>query len=444
MRLSYSSLVLLPLLLQTGLAWTNAEKAVYNRWHRTELERWLDDNNVPHPTSADVKELRGLVKKNWDSVTSPSWFQSWDDVRLNDYIKSKTGVASTGKDRNALVKQIEVIWNEGVSKLPTEKWDEAKDWVFDSWSDSQLRSFLEYHKITKPALTTREKLLNAVKESYDDVARKFEGQPSASDVVHYPGNWLYDSWSDSDLRNWLVERGLLEPKAVPKTRAGLVAAVRRNWFVSQVMGGVNSLHDSASSASVSASKSASSASQVVSSSLNSASKEASASLKSADAKASSEAARISSKAESVLKERLSQASKASSEAAKSISSLEALAIDNWSDSQLNKWAKQQKIAIPTGIDRKELNALINKHKSKLASDASSASAAASATLGGAYGAATTSAGNSFAHATNTASNIIWGARDKIKGALGLKVEKSEAEKIEDAIRAKLAAAKDEL
>ena len=44
----------------------------YNKWHETELERWLSDHDVPYPTAADRKELESLVKNNWQSkVVNP-------------------------------------------------------------------------------------------------------------------------------------------------------------------------------------------------------------------------------------------------------------------------------------------------------------------------------------------------------------------------------------
>ena len=39
----------------------------YNKWHETELERWLSDHDIPYPTPADRKDLENLVKSNWQS-----------------------------------------------------------------------------------------------------------------------------------------------------------------------------------------------------------------------------------------------------------------------------------------------------------------------------------------------------------------------------------------
>ncbi|KAF8541032.1 hypothetical protein BDD12DRAFT_804074 [Trichophaea hybrida] len=95
-----------------------------------------------------------------------------------------------------------------------------KDWVFDSWSESQLKAFLDRHGIPNPTPRTRDTLLASARNNYQNVANKL-GETSA-----YPGNWLYESWSESDLKRWLDERGYPVPK--PTSRDKLIAVVRRN------------------------------------------------------------------------------------------------------------------------------------------------------------------------------------------------------------------------
>lgn len=61
---------------------------VYNKWHETELERWLSDHgmdvqlisllfivyesdtfsiDIPYPSPADRRDLENLVKSNWEA-----------------------------------------------------------------------------------------------------------------------------------------------------------------------------------------------------------------------------------------------------------------------------------------------------------------------------------------------------------------------------------------
>lgn len=89
-----------------------------------------------------------------------------------------------------------------------------------SWTDSQLKSFADRHSIPVPQPRKRDSLLKAVRENYQSAANKL-GETAA-----YPGDWLYASWSDSDLKAWLDERGIPVPQ--PNTRDSMIASVRRN------------------------------------------------------------------------------------------------------------------------------------------------------------------------------------------------------------------------
>ena len=54
----------------------------------------------------------------------------------------------------------------------------------------------------------------------------------ANEYYSYPGGWLYESWSESDLKQFLDERGIPVPQ--PTTRDKLVASVRRNSRLASV------------------------------------------------------------------------------------------------------------------------------------------------------------------------------------------------------------------
>jgi hypothetical protein len=83
-----------------------------------------------------------------------------------------------------------------------------------------LKSFADKHGIPVPQPRTRDSLLKTVRENYQTAANKL-GETTA-----YPGDWLYSSWSDSDIKAWLDERGYPVPQ--PSTRDKLVASLRRN------------------------------------------------------------------------------------------------------------------------------------------------------------------------------------------------------------------------
>ncbi|CAP71537.1 uncharacterized protein PODANS_6_1050 [Podospora anserina S mat+] len=194
--------------------------AAYNKWHETELERWLSDHDVPYPTPADRKDLEKLVQKNWEShVVTP--YNSWDAAQLDSYLKQK-GVEtkdSAQASRDSLVSQVKGYWYETEDKAQT-AWTNVKDWILDSWTDSQLKAFCDRHGIPVPQPRTRDTLLQKARVAYETAAQK------AGETAAYPGNWLYETWSESDLKEWLDTHGIPAPQ--PTTRDKLIASVRRN------------------------------------------------------------------------------------------------------------------------------------------------------------------------------------------------------------------------
>lgn len=108
-----------------------------------------------------------------------------------------------------------------------------------SWSDSQLKSFLDRNGVPVPQPHKRDSLLAAARDNYDSIAKKL------GETAQYPGNWLYETWSESDLKEFLDERGVPVPQ--PTTRDKLIASVRRNSRLS-----AQNMKDAAASASASA------------------------------------------------------------------------------------------------------------------------------------------------------------------------------------------------
>ncbi|KAI9692084.1 MAG: hypothetical protein M1820_009552 [Bogoriella megaspora] len=350
MRFSLLPTLVVALAADGAIASSWFSKAAYNKWHETELERWLSDHDVPYPTPADRKDLENLVKENWDAnVVTP--YQSWDTNRLQSYLgqKGKTVKKGTEQNKDSLVNQVQASWHE-TGDQATEAYDSVKDWIFDtyaylltvslvdrfsreicsktnfslrSWTDSQLKAFLDYHGVPNPTPRTRDSLLKTVRENYSKAADK------TSEAAAYPGNWLYQSWSESDLKSWLDERGLPAPQ--PSNRDKLIASVRRNSRIAaqQYNDAIASVTDSATA---------------------------------------------------------------------SKQSLTDALLDAWSDAQIKNWCDSNGIKVPQGTKRNELIALARKHRSKLLKE----SGAAASSAASAYGAATSSAGNQYAKATDDA------------------------------------------
>jgi hypothetical protein len=120
---------------------------VYNKWHETELERWLSDQNIPYPTPADRKDLEDLVSKNWnDYVVEP--YNKWDTSQLSAYLQARgSDVASEAKkNKDSLLSQVKSNWYE-TEDSANAGWASVKDWILDTWTDSQLKAFCDKHGI---------------------------------------------------------------------------------------------------------------------------------------------------------------------------------------------------------------------------------------------------------------------------------------------------------
>lgn len=102
-----------------------------------------------------------------------------------------------------------------------------------------MKAFLDKHGIPAPQPRKRDTLLASVRQNYESIASK------VGETVQYPGNWLYESWTESDLKEFLDERGVPVPQ--PTTRDKLIASVRRNSRLASLK-----LRDTAASATASA------------------------------------------------------------------------------------------------------------------------------------------------------------------------------------------------
>jgi len=212
------SLFLLAAEAATASSWFG--RTAYNKWHETELERWLSDNNIPYPAPADRKDLEDLVKANWnDHVITP--YNTWDTNQMTKYLTSKGEQIKKGTESNkdALIAQIKGSWSDTADKT-NDAYVTSRDWIFDTWTESQLKAFADRNGIPVPQPRNRDSLLKTVRENYQTAANK------VGETAAYPGNWLWASWSDSDLKKWADERGIPVPQGTKRDQ--LIANVRRN------------------------------------------------------------------------------------------------------------------------------------------------------------------------------------------------------------------------
>ncbi|KAI3396599.1 hypothetical protein diail_11851 [Diaporthe ilicicola] len=216
------ALISVALVADAAVASSNSwfSKAAYNKWHETELERWLSDHDVPYPTPSDRKDLEKLIQSNWDAyAVSP--YKSWDTDKLTGYLQQKgVDVQDAAKsNKDSLVAQVGASWYETEDKAQN-AYSNVKDWILDTWTDSQLKAFCDHHAIPVPQPRQRDTVLSKARSNYDTIAQK------VGEAASYPGDWLYETWTESDLKEWLDTHGFPAPQ--PSTRDKLIASVRRN------------------------------------------------------------------------------------------------------------------------------------------------------------------------------------------------------------------------
>lgn len=83
-----------------------------------------------------------------------------------------------------------------------------------------MKAFLDRHGVPVSQPRRRDVLLKTARDNYEAIAKK------VGESASYPGNWVYEQWTESELKAWLDERGWPVPQ--PTTRDKLIASVRRN------------------------------------------------------------------------------------------------------------------------------------------------------------------------------------------------------------------------
>ncbi|KAF8900184.1 hypothetical protein CPB84DRAFT_1815495 [Gymnopilus junonius] len=256
----------------------------YNSWNTKELRAWLEVHNVPLPDHPSHSELVTLVQDNWN--TASAWtqdqynsaqksfsdvrdttFETWDESRLRQWLLEHGVVAPKGpKEHLALLaKHKYEAYNKAASSYASQvsathqmsksassivtqataaaaqasaevarAFDESKDYVYSSWDDNQLRTWLEDKGVIKTKTQhRREDLIQKMHNAWGRVADPIWAVWSHS----YMHDWLvshniikfsrdvdeeyyystsdtvYNSWSDSELKHWLVGHDIIKSDA---------------------------------------------------------------------------------------------------------------------------------------------------------------------------------------------------------------------------------------
>jgi hypothetical protein len=176
----------------------SADQAVppYANWGQSDLKKYLQDHHVPNPGNLNVDQLRELAKRHYDDQTRSAQkvlenaqtqaYAGWSDSQLRQYLLDH-GVISPSSRREELV------------QLAREYGLEASHAVSDSFARATQAVGNAAQTVEDAAYYA---VVTAPHQAYDYVAGSLD---NARDYV-------YSSWTDSDLHAWAVEHGLVKPE----------------------------------------------------------------------------------------------------------------------------------------------------------------------------------------------------------------------------------------
>ncbi|KAF8638420.1 hypothetical protein AX17_002227 [Amanita inopinata Kibby_2008] len=247
----------------------------YESWSTSQLKAWLEAHHIPLPTSTSPSQsdLRALVAENWDTASTWTYdqytsaqqafanvrdatFDKWDESRLRQFLLEQGIVAPSGPREHlvllakaryrdfaraagslsASASDTASTWVYGdtahqasrsassvvssatsavvqATKEVSRALEDSKDYVYSTWSDNQLRSYLEKKGLLKTREErTRDQLLTMMKDAYATTADP-----------------VYDAWSDSYMHEWLVSRHIVKSD-YEKNRDALRAQLNRYYY----------------------------------------------------------------------------------------------------------------------------------------------------------------------------------------------------------------------
>jgi len=277
---------------------TNTNTAVdpYSTWSAAQLRDWLEVHNINVPKRTPTEpELRGLVADNWNAATTWTYdqyasaqksftdlrdtsFDAWDESTLREFLLRQGVVAPKGPREKLVLmakekyrqytqaassyssqasatastlvygdsayqasKSVSSVVSRATSPVVA-AFDDTKDYVYSTWDENQMRSFLEEKGLLKTKQQKKkEELLQMMHDTYGKVAdpvwnawsdsymhnwlvahniMKSESQKTRDYYIDLMKSYYYGtsdtvwhSWSDSQLRNWLIDHNIIKSNA---------------------------------------------------------------------------------------------------------------------------------------------------------------------------------------------------------------------------------------
>ncbi|KAK0216105.1 hypothetical protein IW262DRAFT_197006 [Armillaria fumosa] len=253
-------------------SWFGPDTPKYTEWSNEELQKWLKDHHISTPSldTYSRNDLLELVKSNWNGAAAWSYdqyvsaqksfsslrdsaFDTWDESRLREFLleqgivapkghreelvllaknryKSYTDAASSFASQASATASTAVYGNaqhqatQSVSSFVAQAtesvlraMDDSKDYVYSTWDDAQLRDYLVQKGVLKPKTEKkRGELLAMMKDAYYSVADP-----------------VWEAWSNSFMYEWLTSHNVLDGRSnLEKNRDALLAQMSKYYYTS--------------------------------------------------------------------------------------------------------------------------------------------------------------------------------------------------------------------
>lgn len=155
---------------------------------------------------------------------------SWTDSQLKAFADRHSIPVPQPRKRDTLLKTVRENYQSVANKLG-ETAAYPGDWLYAAWSDSDLKAFLDERGIPAPQPNTRDKLIASVRRnaraaSLTSKSAASSLSSSAEAAQTSLTEKIFDSWSDSELKNWADKNGIKVPQG--STRNEILAIARKN------------------------------------------------------------------------------------------------------------------------------------------------------------------------------------------------------------------------
>lgn len=209
----------------------NSDRLDYANWDTKQLKAWLHEHNIESPKGYSQQELQDLVKENWYTASTWSQDQynyaqqvfaegrdksieSWKDSELRDTLVSM-GVVKPPTARESLVhavKQAYSTYSASASSLASGASSAASTAVYGDKQYQASKSASSLYSHATDSLTS------VAAQSTESLARQLD------DTKDY----VYSTWDDNQLRSYLEEKGIIKTKQ-QATRDQLLAYMRDSY-----------------------------------------------------------------------------------------------------------------------------------------------------------------------------------------------------------------------